>query len=373
MTHIHQMLVSAECGGAAMVALQLAAFLRQHGPAIHVWIPAPGVAAARATQLGFAPHFYDADSVFSAATLTAMTGNWHIGRALYSHRPGLVHVHSPLHYGAMQLGLGLSGLKRVVHIHITTPADALQWAFKNPPELIITCARYLVEEVRRALPAAYQERQWIVCVPNGVDVQRFSPGDKQAAKQQVGAPLDVPLVLMLANLAPHKGQETAIHVTAALQQAGVRIVLWLAGTERGGDAHYTAYLHTLCKTLAVTDRVHFLGQRHDTPDLLRAADFFLLPSTHEGLPLSILEAQATRLPVLAAPTAGIPEMITHGKTGFLLSAQDIAGYAMHLQRLLDEPMLYHTIAKQAYAQVIREYSWSQSCTRIWELYQQVQA
>jgi len=64
-------------------------------------------------------------------------------------------------------------------------------------------------------------------------------------------------------------------------------------------------LQALCSELGVADQIRFLGHREDIPDLLRAADILLLPSTNEGLPLSVLEAQATKVPVLAAPTAGI--------------------------------------------------------------------
>jgi glycosyltransferase involved in cell wall biosynthesis len=176
---------------------------------------------------------------------------------------------------------------------------------------------------------------------------------------------------MLANLAPHKGQETAIRIAAALKQAQVHMVFWLAGIERGGEEHYTAHLRALCHTLGVDDRVRLLGQRHDAPELLRAADFFLLPSTNEGLPLAILEAQATKLPVLAAPTAGIPEAVIHGKTGFLISAKDIMGYAHCIKRLLEDTRLYQYIIEQAYEKVLREYSWQNGCDHMWRLYKKL--
>src|SRR5262249_39146420 len=83
---------------------------------------------------------------------------------------------------------------------------------------------------------------------------------------------------------------------------------------------YTTRLQDLCNELGVADRIRFLGHREDVPDLLRAADIFFLPSTSEGLPLSVLEAQATKVPVLAAATAGIPEVITDGETAFLIPA-----------------------------------------------------
>jgi len=185
--------------------------------------------------------------------------------------------------------------------------------------VIITCARFLVDQVRNALPDHLQRTQSIVAVPNAVDMDRFHPEDKDLAKQKVGAPRNIPLILLVANLAPHKGHkghETAIRAVAILKERGVNAWLWFAGIERGDSLEYTERLKTLCGELGVAGRVRFLGQRSDVPELLRAADFFLLPSTSVGLPLSILEAQASKVPVIAAPTAGIPEIIRHVKQVF---------------------------------------------------------
>jgi len=201
-----------------------------------------------------------------------------------------------------------------------------------------------------------------------VDIKRLSPGDKSAAKLRVGAPPSVPLVLMLANLAPHKGQETAIRVAAALKKSGVNSVLWLAGMERGGEQRYTTHLHDLASELGVHDRVRFLGHRDDTPDLLRAVDIFILPSKREGLPLSILEAQASKVPVLAAPTSGIPEVVIDEKMGFLISAEDVSGYARYITCLLEHSDLYSQITEQAYAKVAKDSTLQAYCQKISRLY-----
>ena len=118
---------------------------------------------------------------------------------------------------------------------------------------------------------------------------------------------------MVANLAPHKGQDTILRAAAILKERNVNVHFWFAGVERGGRTEFSSILEALAKQLEVVDHVKFLGQRHDIPLLLQAADFFVLPSTSEGLPLSILEAQACGVPVFAAPTAGIPEIITHAQ------------------------------------------------------------
>jgi len=206
-------------------------------------------------------------------------------------------------------------------------------------------------------------------VPNAVDVKRFSPSNKVLAKQKVGAPNGVPLVLMVANLAPHKGQETAILAAAILKEMKVRSHFWLAGIERGGKQEYTAHLYALCHRLKVADRVRFLGHREDVPELLRAADIFLLPSTAEGLPLSVLEAQATKVPVLAASTAGIPEVVTDRESGFLIPAEDALGYAHRIESLLRCPEISNRVTEQAYTRIIKQHNWSTYSEKVWTLYE----
>jgi glycosyltransferase involved in cell wall biosynthesis len=247
----------------------------------------------------------------------------------------------------------------------------LRWAFKIVPEMIVCCARFLTEQVRRALPEKAAASTRIVAAPNAVDTEKFAPGDKVAAKAKVGAPLDRPLALMLANLSPHKGQATAIRAVALLKQRGVYVACWLAGVERDGSGTYTAKLTAMIQEAGVADRVRLLGQRRDAPDLLRAADFFLLPSTNEGLPLSVLEAQATRTPVLAAPTAGVPEVVRDGDTGFLLAAADPDGYARRLQQLIANPEAAERVAVAAHECIVREHTWTNYCRRITELYDEI--
>ena len=369
MTYFHQMLGSENLGGAELIGIHFAEFLKGNGQKYCVWIPGKGQALCKAQQLALKSHEYDASCVFTASRLRAAIGNWKIWCNFHPYRPGIVHIHSPYHYRALQMGLAMSGLKTVVHVHLQEAEEGLRWAFKRPPDVIVTCARTLVEYVRHTLPKRYQGRQRIISIPNAIDVERFYPGDKGTAKQRVGAPHCTPLVLMVANLAPHKGQETAIQATAILKKAGVEITCWLAGVERQSGGRYTTRLQALCNELGVVDQIRFLGQREDIPDLLRAADILLLPSTNEGLPLSVLEAQATKVPVLAAPTAGIPEVITDGETGFLIPADDAVGYAHRIESLLNYPEISCRVSEQAYTKTIKEHNWHTYYKTVWMLYQ----
>jgi glycosyltransferase involved in cell wall biosynthesis len=91
---------------------------------------------------------------------------------------------------------------------------------------------------------------------------------------------------------------------------------------------------------------------------MRAFDCLLLPSTREGLPLSIVEAHASGLPVIAAPTSGIPEVIQDGITGFLVEANDVEGYAEKIKTVLFNTEYRETIISNASIQCKRDRSWS---------------
>lgn len=373
-TPFHQFLVSREFGGAGEIALQLATQWREReGRDPHVWIPGEGRAAERVRALGLPMRHYDMDGIFSRGTLRAGLANAMAATRLRWLGSGLVHIHSPSHYAALRHGFRMAGVKRVLHIHLDFGVENLRWALREPPELIVTCADFLTHSVRDALPNELREKTRVVSVPNAVDLQKFVPGDKAVAKAKLGAPLHRPLLLMMANLAPHKGQETAIRAVKLLRERGRDVQLLLAGADRSGDGQFETRLKSLIAELGIGDRVTLLGYRQDGPDLLTAADIVLLPSTSEGLPLTLLEAQASGTPVIAAPTAGIPEIVADGQTGFLVPADDVHGYAARIETLLSTPKIVQQMTATALDRCHRLHSWHAYHDRMSELYSEVLA
>ncbi len=370
--NILQILPSVNVGGAGLTALRIAEHLHRGARPASVWSPGVGPLYREAERLNLDPRAFDPSRALAAGRFGAAIANLGFCKALRREGPGIAHVHSPYLYGAMRPALRLSGFRSIVHVQLEEDREGLRWAFRRPPELIVTCSRSLIDHVRDCLPARLRDRQWIEAVPNAVDTTIFRPGDRVEAKARLGAPAATPLLLMLANLAPHKGQETTIRAVAALKRRGIAVTCWLAGIERREDG-YSGRLRQLIAALGVQDRVMLLGQRGDASDLLRAADFFLLPSTNEGLPLSILEAQATGVPVLAAPTAGIPEVIVDGETGYLIPAADAEGYADRVANLIANPATAGTIADEARRFVCERYNWGSFLRSIDALYGAVAA
>jgi len=365
----HQVLDTPELGGGNLYALAVAEHLHRSGLTAPVWIGGSGPAVDEVARRGLSPRSFDQNALRAGGLPAAIQ----LGQLAWRLRQGrgLVHTHSTFLHGLMARAFRVAGVRCIAHVHIESTDDDYRWAFRRPPHAIVTCAEFLVRHVERALPAGTWKSTRIHAVPNSVDMSRFQPGDRVAEKQRLGAPPDRPLIVMAANLAPHKGQVTAIKATAELRSSGVDADLWLAGVERGGGTSFTEQLETLVGELNLQERVRFLGQRSDMPAILKAADAFVLPSTNEGLPLTILEAQASGVPVLAAPTAGIPEVVVHGETGFLIRADDPAGYARQLRELFRQPALADQLNAAAATRLRQKHTSEAMLRRLREIYDEV--
>ena len=151
----------------------------------------------------------------------------------------------------------------------------------------------------------------------GLDRTIFCPRDKAGARAALGLPEAVPVLATVGALIARKGQAHAIAALAGLPGA----ILLLAGA--GPDA---AALRQQADRLGVADRVRFLGAvpHGDLPQILSAADVFVLPSASEGLANAWVEALACGVPVVTTPIAGAMELITEPAFGRLASREGLA-------------------------------------------------
>ena len=149
---------------------------------------------------------------------------------------------------------------------------------------------------------------------NGVDLERFRPVDKGAARRALGLSQG-PVVGTVAALVPVKGLEYLLEAAHIVRSEVPEVVLTIAG---GGALEGT--LRRRAKDLGV--EVRFLGPRKDVSLVLSALDVFVLPSLSEGMGLSLMEAMAAGLPVVATEVGGVPELVVDGETGVLVPPGD---------------------------------------------------
>jgi glycosyltransferase involved in cell wall biosynthesis len=169
----------------------------------------------------------------------------------------------------------------------------------------------------------------IVVLRNGVDLNFFSPGDRDTARESLG--LDDIVLLYVGELKKAKGQEHAIRLIAEIDNAQ----LIIAG--RGSDDH--AY-RSLAESLGVSARVRFTGTLSPTElrDYYRAADVLLLISEREGTPNVILESMACGTPVIASAVGGIPSLLADGGVGQLVNDRSLAGLRSAWHKHLAQPV-----------------------------------
>jgi glycosyltransferase involved in cell wall biosynthesis len=184
---------------------------------------------------------------------------------------------------------------------------------------------------------------------NGVDVERFAaPCDRAAKRQELGIPGEAWVIGTVANLRPQKNHALLVEAFAHLLTTVPRARLVLVG---GGPL--MADLRRQVDALGIADRVSLLGPRLDTPELLAMLDVYCLPSRYEGLPLSLLEAMAAGLPIVATRVLGISEIIRDEETGLLVPSEDAAALAKALIRLNHQPDLAAHLSARARDYVCR--------------------
>ncbi|HWQ13424.1 MAG TPA: glycosyltransferase family 4 protein, partial [Roseiflexaceae bacterium] len=174
----------------------------------------------------------------------------------------------------------------------------------------------------------------ISVIPNGIDVIHFAPDPaaRAATRAALGIPPGVPVLIAVGRLEQDKGFQIAVRAMASLRERWPAARLIVVG-----DGAYRTSLEREIATRGLGDRVSTLGYRPNTelPRLLAAADLFLMPSLcHEAFPLTIVEALASGLPVLASDVGGIPSAIDDGRTGRLLPMGAVPAWAAAIDTLL---------------------------------------
>jgi len=172
-------------------------------------------------------------------------------------------------------------------------------------------------------------------IPNGVDLERFRPGDKLAARRELGLPESGRLLVTVAHLGVRKGHRETIQALARMP-ADVRLVLVGGDPQRGRN---TKALRELSQSLGLEDRVLLVGrQPHDrVPLYFRAADLSVLASWREGCPNVVLESLASGTPVVASDVGSVSDMLENGRNGKIIPPQEVEPLAEAIRELLNRP------------------------------------
>jgi glycosyltransferase involved in cell wall biosynthesis len=216
----------------------------------------------------------------------------------------------------------------------------------------------VADEVKQSYPGVATR----VCViPNGVNADEFTPYGEPISREELGVPVNCPLALFVGSEWRGKGLSVAIE---ALDEAPH----WHLGVVgRGDEPRY----QRLAARRGVAGRVHFLGQRRALPEIYRAADAFVLPSTYETFSLVTYEAAASGLPLLATRVSGVSDLLSDGVNGYLIR-DDPSDLAKRLRELGDNPLQREQFGRAA-RDASLHFSWTAMVEAHRDLYRRLEA
>ncbi|WP_329262526.1 glycosyltransferase [Streptomyces sp. NBC_01478] len=265
----------------------------------------------------------------------------------------VVHTHSAKAGALGRLAAHRTGVPRIVHTFHGLPYHEFQSAVRRGAYIrierrvgrftdVALCVgtAVAVEVVRRGLVAP--ERVRTIGVPVDHDTPTRTPATRARAREALGLTGAGPVVGAVGRLAYQKSPETFVHALAALHRPGLTGV-WVGSGELAGRV----------QELAVRERarVVFVGERSDVPDLLPAFDVFALPSRYEGLPVAVVEAMVSGIPVVATAVNSVPDVVVPGRTGLLVPPERPDLLALAIGHLLDHPREAARMAAEAYMRI----------------------
>jgi glycosyltransferase involved in cell wall biosynthesis len=296
---------------------------------------------------------------------------WRLARAVRARHVDVLHAHqyTPFFYAALaRAALGCSP-RLILTEHGRHYPDVVsplrravnRLVLESLADAVNACCRFSARSLCRVdgFPGHRVE-----VIENGIDLARYrSAADRQALRQRLGLDPDRRYFINVARLHPVKDQATLLRGFA-----GAAAVRPDADLLMVGDGALRADLERLAGELKIRDRVRFLGVRADVPDLLQAADVFLLTSVSEAASLTLLEAMASALPVIVTGVGGNPDIVRAGVDGLLVPRGDGPAVSAAMVQMLADPQAARAMGAAGRARVEQYYQLDQTIAAYHRLY-----
>jgi glycosyltransferase involved in cell wall biosynthesis len=360
--HLHVLIGSLTWGGAETLLADFARGATDAGLELSVgYLSEKSESAGKLRSIGIEPESVPIRSMLGRADRRLVRDH------VAAHAPDLLHTH--LGYPDFLGGLAARslGIPTVSTLHVMEWRGTLRDRFKDG---LMSWARrrcaYRVIAVSEAQRQSYLAIGWdrpehVVTIPNGI-VAEFRPGEGKRVRADLGLKPDDLVVAMVAVLREGKGHDIAIDAVAELRQRFPQLRLLIVG-----DGPLRADVERMAQKLG--DSAILTGYRDNVLGFLDAADILLQPSRVDAFPTSLIEAAATRVPVVATAVGGIPEIVVAGETGLLIEPPPTTGgVAEALQALISDPSLRERLGGAARQRFDAKFTVTQWIPRLLDLY-----
>jgi N-acetyl-alpha-D-glucosaminyl L-malate synthase BshA len=292
------------------------------------------------------------------------------------HEIEIVHAHqyTPFFYSGLAKLLFRARFQLILTEHGRHFPDVVSWKRRVLNRLILSHCANAVSAVCDFSARALREvdgfgGKTIEVIENGVDYQAYQPiQSKESLRRKLELDPARKYLICVARFHPVKDHATLLRGFARIAPQCPNANLLLAG-----DGPLRSDLESLTHQLHLQDRVQFLGVRADIPELLQAADLFVMTSLSEAASLTLLEAMAVGLPVVVTDVGGNPEIVRHNIDGLLVPRQDDAALSEALSTLLHYPEKAEALGASGRDRVHQKYDLQRTIARYHQLYQQLAA
>jgi len=376
---IARVLTRLNLGGPARQVLASDPLLAQRGHALRIFAgtPEPGEGDLFETARGRGLDVVRVPGLRRGLSLGDVRARSFLRRELVAFAPDVVHTHASK---AGALGrAALRGRREVARVHtfhghvlegyfpagVARGIAALERRFARDTDRVVAVSHATADDLAR-LGIVAEEK--LVVIPPGIDLAPFLALERGRGllRAQLGASSDAHLVGVIGRLAEVKRPEWALEVFALLAARYPRLALVFAG-----DGDQRGFLERRIAALPAgeRERVHLIGAVDDVVPLLGELAAVLLTSRSEGLPVSLIEAGAAGVPVVATRVGGVPEIVAEERTGLLGDTPDELAFA--LAQLLDDPALGEAMGRRARVRVEARHGAAALAARLEELYRTV--
>lgn len=253
----------------------------------------------------------------------------------------LIYCHTPV--GAMLARLaGISARKKgtkVIYMahgfHFYSGAPLLNWMLYYPVEKLLSwftdgLITINQEDYRRA--QKFHAGKTILIPGVGIDLDKFQKKEptRQEIRNKLGIPESKIILMSVGELTKRKNHMVVVRALARLKEYDILYVIC-------GDGPLKAQLRVKAEELGVRDRLKLLGFRKDIAELHKAADIFVFPSLQEGLPVAVMEAMASGLPIVASKIRGNEDLIINNQGGYLVNPEDSEQVAKAIEKMIQNP------------------------------------
>ena len=310
-------------GGLEYLAIQMSEHLQRRGFRSPIVVLTEGALIDEARRRGIDAFVMHKRKGFDVRLIFALR------RLIRDQGVDVLHTHNfaPLIYGSLAARLCGIGTVNTRHGRAALKTHPLIWALTDRVVAVSEDARRELLRHNRIRPDKVR------VVINAIDLTGYhaAPRPSEQRRRDLGLPLGAPVCGIVGRLSPEKDHRTLLHALDLLRASSPAHLVIVGGGPMEGE------LKSLVRNLGLGERVHFLGFRSDVAELLPLFDLFVLSSTEEGISLTLIEAMAAGLPIVATRVGGNPEVVIDGETGLLVEAGQPAALAAAIGSLLGEP------------------------------------